>query len=1399
MQNISKAGTRGSLLVSLFVLGLVTALVVLPSQFVSEAVSKGEGLNTRTESHSDELPNYDIREAKGDEVENFLLTSRQSVGKGASAVASTREDFVRGEEELRTRVPSLKIEYNTNIQIPEVIGPDVKMGRNFLTGSSGDSRVDILRNFVKENNNLIGVNDNQADSLRVLADYTNPDGNLSFTQLEQVINGIPVFRGEIKAGFTKNREMGRVINNLAPGLDYESLSTDFRNPLDAVKAAARHINNDMSKLDLTRNESTSSDLKAVFGRDDWATTAEKMYFPTEPGVAVPSWRVLIWQPLDAFYVIVDAETGTMLWRKNIAEDQTQPATYNVYRNANAMIDAADSSNPFTPGPISPALGSQGARINRTLMTRIGNEAPYTFNTNGWITDGANLTDGNAVEAGMDRDTTNGVDAASIPVGSPNRMFNFPFNPGDPSVTPTGGDAPSPNAPTPCVAAPPAYTDYQRASAVQMFWMMNLYHDEMYRLGWTEQAFNFQTDNFGRGGVGADRLSAEGQDCSGTNNANMATPADGARPRMQMFLWTGPTPDFDGTIDGDVLIHEVTHGLSNRLHGNSAGLSTNMARGMGEGWSDFYAHTMLSEPSDPRNGIYTTGGYATYLLVSATDTSNYYYGIRRYPKAPIAFTGGANNRPHNAYTFRHVNAGCDTFFTNTTFAFARGPVGAAQCDQVHNLGEVWSSALWETRDRFIARLGHAAGNRKNLQLVTDGMKLAPLDPTFLTERNAIISAAQMSSAAPQAAIDVADMWAGFAARGMGFSSSIQNIGPAAVTEAFDLPELLGGLGVVTSGNNLLEPNECNTLNIPITNNSANAASNITATLSSTTPGITVTQATSAYPNLAAGAGPVNNTTPFEVSVANTVACFTSANFTLTTTFTGGGGGSPVTSNFSLPIGIPGGTYTFASGTGAAIPAGGVLVAGSQADDAAVSIALPSGWTSTLYDVPVTSLSASTNGLITANAPTSTAFGNTALPAAAGTTNPTMAVLWDDMIMTTANVTNGGIFTNTVGTAPNRQLIIEWRAQNFAETVNGPITINIAAVLNEGSSQIQYRYVSTGIAPNQNGASGTVGVQRQATGTQFTQHSFNQPVILPGMTLTGTLPAGQCTPGSGPCTAAISNKRADFDGDGRTDLSVYRPGAAGTWFFQGSTSGFGAVNWGTMGDQVVPGDFDGDGQADFGIFRPSNTDNVTDVYILNSETFTFSGFSWGSMGDIPVFGDYNNDNRTDIAVFRPSMNVWFIRNADNTAQIYTFGTAGDIPLTGDFDGNGNSDVAVYRPSTGTWFYADPSVNPNTTFTAVRFGLAGDRPVHADYDGDSRDDIAVYRNGTWFILRSSNGMVVITSFGLATDVPVPGDYDGDGSNDIAVFRNGTWFVNGTTSGVVISAFGSMGDIAVPAEYIP
>ena len=248
--------------------------------------------------------------------------------------------------------------------------------------------------------------------------------------------------------------MFRVINNLAPFLDYQNLNEDFGDVNNAVINAAKNIGITATENDLMKVVSSENDLKITFERGQFSdeTTAEKIYFPFYNGTARAAWRVLLWTKTDAFYVIVDAQDGTILRRESITENQSLPATFNVYGNTTSFMQTADSPAPCTPGCTDPNNCPQPPVIARQTFTLVGNEAPNTFNNIGWIPDDGlpvrtpanpNITDGNNCEVGLDRDGINGVDPDGHAVGNPFRVFNFNYNPAPGNPPP--GDNPLPFA------------------------------------------------------------------------------------------------------------------------------------------------------------------------------------------------------------------------------------------------------------------------------------------------------------------------------------------------------------------------------------------------------------------------------------------------------------------------------------------------------------------------------------------------------------------------------------------------------------------------------------------------------------------------------------------------------------------------------------------------------------------------------------------------------------------------------------------------------------------------------------------------------------------------------------------------------------------------------------------
>jgi hypothetical protein len=256
--------------------------------------------------------------------------------------------------------------------------------------------------------------------------------------------------------------------------------------------------------------------------------------------------------------------------------------------------------------------------------------------------------------------------------------------------------------------------------------------------------------------------------------------------------------------------------------------------------------------------------------------------------------------------------------------------------------------------------------------------------------------------------------------------------------------------------------------------------------------------------------------------------------------------------------------------------------------------------------------------------------------------------------------------------------------------------------------------------------------------------------------------------------------DMDGDRVDDLVIYRRSDATWWTFNRMTGAVGGIQYGAAGNLAAlerpqfhappAADYDGDHRADITVFRPATGEWST--------RFSSTGFAtsavlqWGLNGDVKVPGDYDGDGRTDVAVYRPANGIWYLRFSSTgfgTSLALQWGLSGDIPVPADYDGDSRTDVAVFRPASGQWFVC-LSASGYATFQVDQFGLSGDIPVPADYDGDGRADMAVYRlpTGQWFLKLSSG--VIVKQFGLSTDVPLPSDWDGDGRADLALFRPST-----------------------------
>ncbi len=625
----------------------------------------------------------------------------------------------------------------------------VRSTRSFLTGPAKEGPRDAVRAFVGDYRGLMEVSGDEVARARVAREYVTAHNGVTHLTFQQQIAGVDLFGCQLKANVAAN---GALVNISSTMLNRPE--GDFATPavvisdLEAIYAAAANVGVTLTDIPAATGEGEGASLKRTwvggaevagdFGlRPDETVVTELVYFPLTRDEIRPAWMVVT--PVKGightYDIVVDATDGTVLWRHNrLVSDTTQAMSFRVY-------SAADNPQPLSPSRATPD-GFQAPFVAREFVVVQPSDVS-AFSPNGWINDGNRETVGNNVDAHLDVNADNVADTPR-PNGGAGRVFDFPLD---------------------TTQAPSTYQD---AAVTQLFYRANVFHDRLYAMGFDEAAGNFQTSNFGRGGVGGDAVQADAQDGAGTNNANFSTTGtDGSSARVQMFVFTGASPDRDGSLDGDIVYHELAHGLSIRLHG---GLSGSQPGGQGEGWSDFFGICLLAQASDDPDANYATGPYATFLL-GGTLTNNFYFGIRRFPYS-TSFSV-------NPLTFADIDPAQQAFPAGVPRSTAIGNTA----NEVHNQGEVWCNALLEGRAALWRQMGFA-GNQLMMQLVVDGMKLAPNNPTFLQSRDAILQADLVNNGGANSVA----LWSAFARRGMGAGATSPGSNTTSgVGEAFDVPQ------------------------------------------------------------------------------------------------------------------------------------------------------------------------------------------------------------------------------------------------------------------------------------------------------------------------------------------------------------------------------------------------------------------------------------------------------------------------------------------------------------------------------------------------------------------------------------------------------------------------------------
>lgn len=687
-------------------------------------------------------------------------------------------------------------------------------------------------------------------------------------KIQQTYNGLPVY-GTVATVLVKNNTVTYFNDNFIK---------DYKSTGPATASLNKKAALDKIAADLGKNEISDLPLLDFFQQGQNKHVAAKqrlVYSSDEKGNLKLAYEFLVHEPKTSNHwnYVIDANSGEVISKMNLnlscnfhedaysheSQAVAFPQNKEYYPdNNNSLLLSADNAsyNVFALPVEAPTFAARSLVTNPWILT----SSPEGWHSNG-VTH-YTITRGNNAYAYDDKDDDEATFGIS-PDGGATRNFNFPYDPNTKAI------------------------NNLSAATTNLFYISNMMHDVFYKFGFTEAARNFQSNNFGNGGLDDDEVFAQSQDGGGYNNANFASYPDNYNPVMQMYLWIGsnrvlfynaptdatsrvvnggvaqfgqPLDDmgitgdvklasvidgctalpagelagkiglierggvstctfaskvknaqnagatgviiynnvangstlgnmggtdatvtipsilitnsegeyikaklaantpvnvdlrldakYDGSFDNGIVSHEYGHGISNRLTGTGYNClnSGSSKEQMGEGWSDFFALMLTNKPGDNASVARGIGTYASGQGITGS-------GIRPAKYSPDFAV--------NDYTYTDTNG---MEYNN----------GQGIVPDVHSIGFVWATMLWDLNWEYVAKYGYASnvtssttsGSARVLQLVTDALKLQACNPTFVDGRNAILQAEMATTGGA----DKCMIWRTFAKRGLGVNAS-----------------------------------------------------------------------------------------------------------------------------------------------------------------------------------------------------------------------------------------------------------------------------------------------------------------------------------------------------------------------------------------------------------------------------------------------------------------------------------------------------------------------------------------------------------------------------------------------------------------------------------------------------